>query len=95
MEVLGWGWDLIFQNVQSDITGVFDVFWIRARAVVARVAPGGKSCACPGRSHASKCLLRRQTESQRDSVHPRRLAREWRFWVGVGISDLIFQNVKK
>jgi len=64
--------------------------------MVARVAPGGKSCASPGRSNASKCLLRRQTESQRDSVHPRRLAREWRFWVGVGvgISDLIFQNVK-
>ena len=70
-------------------------FWIQARAVVARVAPGGKSFVSPGRCHASKCLLRRQTESQRDSVHPRRLAREWRFWVGVGISDLIFQNVKK
>jgi len=71
-------------------------FWIQARAVVARVAPSGKSCVSPGRCHASKCLLRRQTESQRDSVHPRRLAREWRFWVGVGvgISDLIFQNVK-
>ena len=34
------------------------------------------SCASPWRSHATKCLLRRQTESQRDFVHHRRLARE-------------------
>ena len=29
------------------------------------------SCASPRRSHATKCLLRRQTESQRDFVHLR------------------------
>ena len=46
------------------------LFSLRAQAMVARVAPGGKSCACPGRSHATKGLLRRQTESQRDPVHP-------------------------
>ena len=34
------------------------------------------SCAGPRRSHATKCLLRRQTKSQRDFVHHRRLARE-------------------
>jgi len=59
-----------FQSVNSDITGFFDDFWVRARGVVARVAPGGKSFVSPGRCHASKCLLRRQTVSQRDSVHP-------------------------
>ena len=36
------------------------------------------SCASPRRSHATKCLLRRQTKSQRDFVHHRRLARVWR-----------------
>jgi len=37
-----------FQSVKSDITGVFDVFWVRALAMVARVAPGGQACASPG-----------------------------------------------
>ena len=36
------------------------------------------SCASPRQSHATKCLLRRQTESQRDFVHHRRLARAGR-----------------
>jgi len=36
------------------------------------------SCASPRRSHATKCLLCRQTESQRDFVHHRRLARAGR-----------------
>jgi len=62
------------KQVKSDITGVFDVFWVRALAVVARVARGGQACASPGRCHATKCLLRRQTESQRDFVHQRKLA---------------------
>ena len=65
---------VLFHGDKSDITGFFDVFWVRARAVVARVAPGGKSFVSPGRCHASKCLLRRQTESQRDSVHHGRFA---------------------
>ena len=133
-EVFGRGWGLIFQNVKSDISGIFRglvgkrwkmgalgitppsslvllpiegrrspwrrlrnadmvsgvrgcfmvrkvilrgflmFFWVRALAVVARVARGGQACASPGRCHATKCLLRRQTESQRDFVHQRKLA---------------------
>ena len=69
-------WREGFHGDKSDITGVFDVFWVRALAVVARVARGGQAGASPGRFHATKCLLRRQTESQRDFVHHRRLARE-------------------
>ena len=65
-------WREGFHGDKSDITGVFDVFLVRALAVVARVARGGKARASPGRCHATKCLLRRQTESQRDFVHHRR-----------------------
>ena len=78
-------WREGFHGYKSDITGVFDVFLVRALAVVARVAPSGQACASPGRCHAPKCLLRRQTESQRDSVHQRRLAGAGRFLVGVGV----------
>jgi hypothetical protein len=59
-----------FKVIKSDISGIFDVFRVLALATVARAVPGGKSCVSPGRGHAAKCLLRRQTESQRDSVHP-------------------------
>ena len=38
-----------------------------------------------GHDAATKCLLRRQTESQRDFVHQRRLAGAGRFLVGVGV----------
>ena len=75
----------LFHGDKSDITGGFDVFLVRALAVVARVARGGKARASPGRCHAIKCLLRRQTESQRDFVHHQRLAGAGRFLVGVGV----------
>jgi len=41
--------------------------------------PGGgwKHSHADGHGIATKCLLRRQTESQRDPVHPWSLAREW------------------
>ena len=51
--------------------------WRRPRN--AAMVSGGKACANPGRCHATKCLLRRQTESQRDPVHPWSLAGVW--WI--------------
>jgi len=66
---------VLFHGDKSDITGFFDVFWVRARAVVARVAPGGKSFVSPGRCHASKCLLRNHSRQTLDVVavhHSRR-----------------------
>ena len=41
-----------------------------AQAGVSSAAPGGKLFALPGRNRASMCLLRRHTESPRDSAHP-------------------------
>ena len=66
-----------FMDVSSCKKCYFGVFrWFCLGQAWSQALRGGKSCAIPRRGHASMCLLRRQTESQRDFVHHRRLARE-------------------
>ena len=69
--VIFWGHSYFqFPKDEKCYFGGFLGVSLRAQAGVGRAAPGGKACASRGRCHATKCLLRRQTESQRDPVHP-------------------------